>query len=99
MSPRVLLHPLAERQSRRRRPARRAVSTHLRRDEPTFAAQAPATREPAATTEARDIAVERVRASGGPLDQASYSCQCGYLFAAPVTTTVSCPHCSAEQAW
>jgi rubrerythrin len=49
--------------------------------------------------ELRDIAVERVRASGGPLDQASYACQCGYLFAAPVTTTVSCPHCSAPQAW
>jgi hypothetical protein len=110
MSPRILLHPLAERHSRRRRPARRAVSAHRREDESTSVAQhqdepasaaqpAAATQEQATTTEARDIDVERVRASGGPLDRASYSCQCGYLFAAPVTTTVSCPHCSAEQAW
>jgi hypothetical protein len=53
----------------------------------------------ASPPELRDIAVERVRASGGPLDQASYACQCGYLFAAPVTTTVACPHCGTSQAW
>jgi hypothetical protein len=46
-----------------------------------------------------DIVVERVRAAGGPLDEASYVCECGYLFAAPVSTTVVCPHCSAPQAW
>jgi hypothetical protein len=87
MSPRVLLHPLAERHSRRRRPTRRGTSLHKR------------LLEPAPTPEPLDIAVERVRAAGGPLDRASYACQCGYLFAAPVTTTVSCPHCSAPQAW
>jgi hypothetical protein len=89
MSPRVLLHPLAERQSRRRRPVRRATSSplHKRHVEPAF------------TPEPRDIAVERVRASGGPLDEASYVCQCGYLFAAPVSTTVACPHCGTSQAW
>jgi hypothetical protein len=47
----------------------------------------------------RDIAVERVRAAGGPLDEASYACECGFLFAAPVSTTVACPHCGAGQAW
>jgi hypothetical protein len=89
MSPRVLLHPLAERQSRRRRPMRRdGASLHKRQAV-----------EPAFTPESRDVAVERVRASGGPLDQASYACQCGYLFAAPVTTTVACPHCGRSQAW
>ena len=82
-----LLHPLAERHSHRRRPTRRATQVHKREPEPR---PAPAP---------RDIAVERVRASGGPLDQASYICECGYLFAAPVSTTVACPHCGAGQAW
>ncbi|HEY3866413.1 MAG TPA: hypothetical protein VGL54_10060 [Solirubrobacteraceae bacterium] len=89
MSPRVLLHPLAERHSRRRRPTRRGPSLHKRRTEPVLA-PAP---------EPRDIAVERARAAGGPRDEASYTCQCGYMFAAPVSTTVMCPHCGADQAW
>ncbi len=47
----------------------------------------------------RDLAVERVREAGGPIDRASYSCACGYLFRASVSTSVSCPHCGAGQAW
>ena len=54
--------------------------------------QAPATRAP-------DLAVERVRRAGGPVDRASYTCGCGYMFLAPVSTTVACPHCKAPQAW
>lgn len=46
-----------------------------------------------------DPAVQRVREAGGPIDHACYVCQCGYVFAAPVSTTVSCPHCSTDQAW
>jgi hypothetical protein len=46
-----------------------------------------------------DLAVERVRSSGGPLDEASYACACGCVFRAPVSTTVACPHCRATQAW
>jgi hypothetical protein len=46
-----------------------------------------------------DAAAQRVRAAGGPLDRASYTCQCGYVFAAAVTTTVACPHCGDTQAW
>jgi predicted Zn-ribbon and HTH transcriptional regulator len=46
-----------------------------------------------------DPAVERARSAGGPIDQASYACQCGYLFLAPVSTTVVCPHCRSPQAW
>jgi hypothetical protein len=84
-----LLHPLTERHSRRHRPKHQAVIAHKPAAEPT-AAPAP---------QPRDIAVERVRAAGGPLDQASYACQCGYLFAAPVSTTVACPHCGTHQAW
>lgn len=44
-------------------------------------------------------AERRVRAAGGPDDRACYSCSCGYLFVAPVSTSVRCPRCDAEQAW
>ena len=80
-----LLHPLGEpRHSRRHRRGRGAVT-----GEPV--------REPAQGT--CDPAVARVREAGGPIDHASYSCQCGYVFYAPVSTTVSCPHCGVGQAW
>gem|GEM_PF-3709249 len=46
-----------------------------------------------------DPAVQRVREAGGPVDQATYSCECGYQFSAPVSTTVHCPHCGLGQAW
>jgi len=41
----------------------------------------------------------RSREAGGPVDQARYSCVCGYAFEAAVSTSVSCPHCGAGQAW
>ena len=47
----------------------------------------------------RDLAAEQVRRAGGPHDLAVYTCSCGYLFRAAVTTTVSCPHCGGDQAW
>jgi len=46
-----------------------------------------------------DLAVQRAREAGGPTDEASYNCHCGCVFAASVSTTVSCPHCGAGQAW
>jgi hypothetical protein len=46
-----------------------------------------------------DFALIRAQEAGGPLDEASYACQCGYLFEASVSTTVTCPHCGASQAW
>jgi hypothetical protein len=56
---------------------------------------------PAASAPARvaDLAVARVRSAGGPLDEASYACSCGFVFRAPVSTTVDCPHCHSQQAW
>jgi hypothetical protein len=47
----------------------------------------------------KDRASARVREAGGPIDEASYSCDCGYVFCAPVSTTVACPNCGATQAW
>ncbi|MGI9100630.1 MAG: hypothetical protein ACR2H2_19430 [Solirubrobacteraceae bacterium] len=41
----------------------------------------------------------RLRDAGGPHDRACYSCGCGYLFEAPVSASVQCPNCHAEQAW
>lgn len=46
-----------------------------------------------------DAAAQRVRDAGGPLDEATYTCQCGCMFAAAVTTSVACPHCGGAQAW
>ncbi len=79
-----ILHPLREPRRTRRRPVRRARQ----------GASAP---EPLHRD--RDLAVERVREAGGPVDRASYSCACGYLFSASVSTSVTCPHCGAGQAW
>ncbi len=45
----------------------------------------------------RDL--ERARTAGGPLDSAFYTCGCGFVFTAPVSTSVACPHCGAGQAW
>jgi hypothetical protein len=39
------------------------------------------------------------RRGGGPQDVALYTCGCGYAFTAPVSTSVACPHCGADQAW
>jgi hypothetical protein len=41
----------------------------------------------------------RARESGGPDDRAMYTCSCGYVFEADVSTSVACPHCGAGQAW
>jgi hypothetical protein len=46
-----------------------------------------------------DPAVMRVRRAGGPIDEASYTCECGCVFLARVSTTVACPHCEAQQPW
>jgi hypothetical protein len=62
-------------------------------------APAPAAPAPAPTAHVVDQDVQRVRDAGGPLDEASYTCQCGFVFRAPVSTTVACPHCHAPQAW
>ncbi len=44
-------------------------------------------------------AERRMRDAGGPDDRACYSCSCGFVFVAPVSTSVHCPHCETEQAW
>lgn len=86
------LHPLRERIPRRLRERRHS---RRRRNRPTAVTRQPGARFAGPS----DVAVQRVRDAGGPVDKASYSCQCGFVFLAPVSTTVTCPHCQARQAW
>jgi len=55
--------------------------------------------EPAVPIDEDHPEERRARESGGPLDTAHYACECGYAFDAAVSTTVTCPHCGAGQAW
>jgi hypothetical protein len=46
------------------------------------------------------VPAQRERRHGGPSqDRALYTCECGYVFEALVTTSVGCPHCRRTQAW
>ncbi len=85
-----LLQPARPRAHERRERRRR----HIRALEPVSE-----TRTAAEAARPGDPDVARVREAGGPMDVASYSCQCGYFFCAPVSTTVACPHCGSDQAW
>jgi hypothetical protein len=82
-----LLHPLAD---RRQRAPRRALRLARLMHEPPPSEH---------VSTPKDATARRVREAGGPLDEAHYSCACGYLFVASVSTSVSCPHCGATQAW
>jgi hypothetical protein len=42
---------------------------------------------------------ERNKRANVSQDAALYNCSCGYVFKAPVTTSVGCPHCGTAQAW
>jgi hypothetical protein len=52
----------------------------------------------AVTTEGTPVKRRR-REAGGMQDEAVYTCQCGFVFHAPVSTSVGCPHCGGAQAW
>jgi hypothetical protein len=74
----------------------------LRRPHAEAATAAPAAPAQAAHAPAPvdDLADERrMRESGGPDDRAMYTCSCGYVFEADVSTSVTCPHCGTGQAW
>jgi hypothetical protein len=101
MRPR-LLRPLRERDGQRRRGHDHAAQQRAARTPAAPASEAAAAAEPAPGRRAAggcDPAVDRVRQAGGPIDTALYTCCCGYLFSAAVSTTVSCPHCGTGQAW
>jgi predicted RNA-binding Zn-ribbon protein involved in translation (DUF1610 family) len=43
--------------------------------------------------------MRRRREAGAPTDAAMYTCDCGFVFKALVSTSVDCPHCGGAQAW
>ena len=53
--------------------------------------------DPPAATAA--IVVRRRHQATAPQDQALYTCDCGFVFEAQVSTSVGCPHCGGAQAW
>ena len=61
--------------------------------------EARTTESRAGTATAAAAPAGRRRELGPAQDQALYSCSCGYVFEAPVSTSVGCPHCGAAQAW
>jgi cell division protein FtsN len=97
-----------------REKSRAAVATEsTQKSRPTVATEPPSTQKSRPTlatepapTQRTGIASERHaprssrKRTGGPSeDTAVYSCQCGYVFEASVSTTVGCPHCGHTQAW
>jgi hypothetical protein len=42
---------------------------------------------------------DHARERGQLQDHALYNCHCGFVFQAPVSTSVGCPHCGCTQAW
>jgi hypothetical protein len=93
MRPR-LLHPLTD-----RRHARRHGRTRGPQGQGAMPAPESVARPARQGIGPPDTATQRVRDAGGPIDRASYACECGLLFQAKVSTTVMCPHCGAGQAW
>ena len=48
---------------------------------------------------ARTAGDERRQRANLTQDAALYTCGCGYIFKAAVTTDVGYPHCGTDQAW
>jgi len=67
---------------------------HIARPHP-LSRRRSAARQARFTAQAR----ERNRRANLSQDAAMYTCSCGYVFKAPVTTSVGCPHCGSPQAW
>ena len=76
------------------RPGRVAQPPKAETTPPATPTPSTASPEPDAMTPQR-----RRREAGAPQDQAMYTCQCGFVFEAQVSTSVGCPHCGGAQAW
>jgi len=77
-------------------PAEKIRTRPETRRRPERRSHAKARRAPAADPLAAE---KRMRAAGGPHDQARYHCACNFAFLAPVSTTVACPKCHTRQSW
>ena len=69
----------------------------------TLKRRTPRTRRPAILARRARYAAapdrERNQRANISQDAATYSCACGFIFKAAVTTSVGCPHCGTDQAW
>jgi hypothetical protein len=74
--------------------ADRAAAEHAR----TAHTGAPANQRPPRGSEVRPTVPGR-RREPATEDEAMYSCGCGFIFQAAVSTSVGCPHCGNSQAW
>jgi len=94
----VLVRAKRVESSRRRREGFRSSAGDL--GAPESAARQVKVRPPIALA-GNDVRRERGTCSGKPLtnDAATYHCHCGFVFEAPVSTSVGCPHCGGTQAW
>jgi hypothetical protein len=93
----VLVRSKPSESIRRRREGFRESGT----DQVVAPVPAPTKVRPPAAVASNDVRREGGTCSGRPLtnDAAMYHCQCGYVFEAPVSTSVGCPHCGGTQAW
>ncbi len=71
----------------------------LHRDRRSGTLYAARHRRPPETSTGAHAEAVGVRQGGPSQDQALYSCQCGMVFEALVSTSVGCPHCGSSQAW
>ena len=59
----------------------------------------PATAADVTDSDQGTASARRRRDAGVTQDLAVYTCQCGFVFEALVSTSVGCPHCGDSQAW
>lgn len=69
----------------------RGSDSSVRRNEPAAGARTITAEQPAAPQHRREAGISE--------DHALYTCECGFVFRALVSTSVDCPHCGSSQAW
>jgi hypothetical protein len=91
---------------RNKRPTRESVGAEGQQPDRPAAERPRADRMTASPVDERprDVSAARIPRARRRLepaieDRAVYSCECGFIFQAPVSTSVGCPHCGGSQAW
>jgi hypothetical protein len=75
------------------------VQPAISRSEPAFRRRRHVRGRHAGTHASLRGPVREVRNGGPSQDTALYNCHCGFVFEAPVLTSVECPHCGYGQVW
>ena len=79
--------------------SKRADSSRERRHAPAGHLSGRGASAPSPTAERRQREQHHADQRRLSNDHALYNCLCGYVFEAPVSTSVDCPHCGGTQAW